>query len=46
LGRKSGRIDASAQTAESLLDALEQSRRVFEKHRELVLGQLKRRPSA
>src|SRR5262249_49484604 len=30
--------------AESLLHALEQSLRAFEKHRELVLDQLKRRP--
>jgi hypothetical protein len=30
--------------AESLFDALEGSLRIFEKHRELVLDQLKRRP--
>ena len=32
--------------AESLLYALEESLAAFEKHRELVLDQLKRRPSA
>ena len=33
-----------SEMAESLLHALEQSLRAFEKHRELVLDQLKRRP--
>jgi dihydroxyacid dehydratase/phosphogluconate dehydratase len=31
--------------AESLLDALEGSLRIFEKHRVLILGQLPRQPS-
>ena len=31
--------------AESLLDALEGSLRIFEKHRELILAQLQRQPS-
>jgi hypothetical protein len=31
--------------AESLLDALEGSLRLFEKHRVLILGQLQRQPS-
>ena len=31
--------------AESMLHALEAALRIFEKHRELVLDQLKRRPS-
>jgi hypothetical protein len=31
--------------AESLLDALEESLRIFEKHRILILGQLLRQPS-
>jgi hypothetical protein len=31
--------------ADSLLDALEGSLRVFEKHRVLILGQLPRQPS-
>jgi len=31
--------------AESMLNSLEESLGVFEKHRELVLDQLKRRPS-
>jgi hypothetical protein len=31
--------------AESLLDALEGSLRIFEKHRELILSQLQRQPS-
>jgi hypothetical protein len=31
--------------AESLLDALEGSLRIFEKHRELILSQLLRQPS-
>ena len=34
-----------SETAESLLHALEKSLGLFEKHRELVLDQLKRRPS-
>jgi hypothetical protein len=34
-----------SETAESLLYALEKSLGLFEKHRELVLDQLKRRPS-
>jgi hypothetical protein len=34
-----------SEMAESLLDALEGSLRLFEKHRVLVLGQLNRRPS-
>jgi hypothetical protein len=34
-----------SETAESLLYALEKSLGAFEKHRELVLDQLKRRPS-
>ena len=34
-----------SEMAESMLHALEQSLRAFEKHRELVLDQLKRRPS-
>jgi ribosomal protein S19E (S16A) len=34
-----------SEMAESLLDALEGSLRLFEKHRILVLGQLNRRPS-
>jgi hypothetical protein len=34
-----------SETAESLLHALEKSLGAFEKHRELVLDQLKRRPS-
>ena len=34
-----------SETAESLLHALETSLGLFEKHRELVLDQLKRRPS-
>ena len=33
-----------SQTVESLLHALEESLGAFEKHRELVLDQLKRRP--
>ena len=36
--------DQPSEMAESLLRALEQSLRAFEKHRELVLDQLKRRP--
>jgi hypothetical protein len=35
-----------SEMAESLLYALEESLAAFEKHRELVLDQLKRRPSA
>jgi tRNA isopentenyl-2-thiomethyl-A-37 hydroxylase MiaE len=35
----------SSQMVESLLHALEESLGAFEKHRELVLDQLKRRPS-
>jgi len=31
--------------AESLLDALERSLRIFEKHRELIFAQLQRQPS-
>jgi hypothetical protein len=40
-------LDASYPTevAESMLQALEGAPRIFEKHRELVLDQLKRRPS-
>jgi len=34
-----------AEMAESLLDALEGSLRIFEKHRELILSQLLRQPS-
>jgi len=34
-----------SEMAESLLDALEGSLRIFEKHRELILGQLLRQPS-
>ena len=34
-----------SEMAESMLNALEESLGVFEKHRELVLDQLKRRPS-
>jgi hypothetical protein len=34
-----------SETAESLLHVLEKSLGLFEKHRELVLDQLKRRPS-
>ena len=34
-----------AEVAESMLHALERALRIFEKHRELVLDQLKRRPS-
>jgi hypothetical protein len=34
-----------SETAESLLHTLEKSLGLFEKHRELVLDQLKRRPS-
>jgi len=30
--------------AESLLDALERSLRIFEKHRELIFAQLQRQP--
>jgi hypothetical protein len=33
-----------SEMAESLLDALEGSLRIFEKHRELVLDQLQRQP--
>jgi hypothetical protein len=33
-----------SEMAESLLDALERSLRIFEKHRELVLDQLQRKP--
>ncbi len=33
-----------SEMAESLLDALERSLRIFEKHRELVLDQLQRQP--
>ena len=33
------------EVAESMLHALEGALRIFEKHRELVLDQLKRRPS-
>ena len=36
--------DQPSEMDESLLHALEQSLRAFEKHRELVLDQLKRRP--
>jgi hypothetical protein len=34
-----------SQIAESLLDALEGSLRIFEKHRDLILAQLQRQPS-
>jgi hypothetical protein len=34
-----------SEMAESLLHALEESLRAFEKHRELILDQFKRRPS-
>ena len=34
-----------SEVAESMLHALEGALRIFEKHRELVLDQLKRRPS-
>ena len=34
-----------SEMAESLLDALEGSLRLFEKHRVLILGQLQRQPS-
>jgi hypothetical protein len=34
-----------SEIAESLLDALEGSLRIFEKHRELILAQLQRQPS-
>jgi hypothetical protein len=34
-----------SEMAESLLDALEGSVRIFEKHRVLILGQLPRQPS-
>ena len=34
-----------SEMAESLLDALEGSLRIFEKHRVLILGQLRRQPS-
>jgi hypothetical protein len=34
-----------SEMAESLLDALEGSLRIFEKHRELILSQLLRQPS-
>ncbi len=34
-----------SEMAESLLDALERSLRIFEKHRVLILGQLPRQPS-
>ena len=34
-----------SEVAESLLDALEGSLRLFEKHRVLILGQLQRQPS-
>ena len=34
-----------SEIAESLLDALEGSLRIFEKHRVLILGQLQRQPS-
>jgi hypothetical protein len=34
-----------SEMAESLLDALEGSLRIFEKHRILILGQLQRHPS-
>ena len=34
-----------SEMAESMLNALEKSLGLFEKHRELVLDQLKRRPS-
>ena len=34
-----------SEMAESLLDALEESLRIFEKHRVLILGQLLRQPS-
>ena len=34
-----------SEMAESLLDALEGSLRIFEKHRVLILGQLQRQPS-
>jgi hypothetical protein len=37
--------DQSSETAESLLNALEGSLRIFEKHRELILSQLLRQPS-
>ena len=33
-----------SEIAESLLDALEGSLRIFEKHRELILAQLQRQP--
>jgi hypothetical protein len=35
----------ATEVAESMLHALEGALRIFEKHRELVLDQLKRRPS-
>jgi hypothetical protein len=34
-----------SEIAESLLDALEGSLRIFEKHRELIFAQLQRQPS-
>jgi len=34
-----------SEVAESMLHALEEALRIFEKHRQLVLDQLKRRPS-
>ena len=34
-----------SEVAESMLHTLEEALRIFEKHRELVLNQLKRRPS-
>ena len=37
--------DQRSEMAESLLDALEGSLRLFEKHRVLILGQLLRQPS-
>jgi hypothetical protein len=37
--------DQPSEMAESLLNALEGSLRIFEKHRELILSQLPRQPS-
>jgi hypothetical protein len=38
-------MDQSSEMAESLLNALEGSLRMFEKHRALILSQLPRQPS-
>jgi len=42
---KYARDTGQSEIAESLLDALEGSLRIFEKHRELIFAQLQRQPS-